>query len=82
MNIQLFIGNLNFETSREKLMSSLQEYGPVINLEIIKDKFTLKSKGFAHALVEDQETADRMIHALNGEIIDGRVIRVELFSDN
>jgi len=79
MNVPLFIGNLDFETSAENLEEKLSPFGKIISLEIIKDRFTSRSKGYAYALVEDKQTADLIIESLNGQIIDGRLIRIEFF---
>lgn len=82
MIIPIFIGNLNFETNHKTLMKLLEEYGNILSLKIETDKFTQRSKGFAKATVEDRETAEKIISALNGAVIDGRIIRVEIYKSD
>lgn len=82
MSIQLFIGNLNFKTTHETLLDELKKYGEIIKLEIRIDRFTLKSRGFAHALVPDKKTADKIIEAFKGKELDGRPLRIELYNEN
>jgi len=80
MAISLFIGNLNYNTSEEELLALLEPFGFTISISIIKDKYTLKSKGFAHCNVQDKECAEKIIKNLNGQLFKERVIRIELFN--
>jgi RNA recognition motif-containing protein len=80
MNKQLFVGNLNFDTTQDALLAELEKYGEITRLEIITDKFSFKSKGFAHVTVDSLETAERIIKALNGKNLDGRPMRVEMYN--
>jgi len=81
MNVSLFIGNLSFDINHDNLMTILKKHGKILSLEISEDKFTFKSKGFARALVQDQQTADCIIQELNGENINGRTIKIEMFHE-
>ncbi|MBI9097945.1 MAG: RNA-binding protein [Spirochaetaceae bacterium] len=82
MNARLFLGNLNFNTTNDELLSYLQQSGKILKCEIITDRFTFKSRGFAHIEVEDNETADKIIHELNGRTFHSRPLRIEYFTEN
>jgi len=82
MTAFLFIGNLNYDTTNDELSELLSEYGSILNCKIILDKFTLKSKGFAHIDVENRETADKIIRELNGTEFNRRPLKIEYLSDN
>lgn len=77
MNFSLFIGNLNYGTTNDQLLTLMSKYAEIIKCEITIDRFTLKSKGFAFAEVENREIADKIIADLNGRELDGRVLKIE-----
>lgn len=77
MNISLFIGNLNFAATNDQLLSLLSNYGQINKCNIVLDKFTLRSKGFAHVEVEDEETAEKIRIELNGLSFEGRPLKIE-----
>ena len=75
--MRLFIGNLNFKTSEENLMQLLKEYGEVTSLNIIKEKETGRSKGFAFVDMATDEQAKSVMENLNGAEFDGKVLKVD-----
>lgn len=79
MSVGIFIGNLNFETERDELIKHLEQYGSIIDCEIITDRFTFRSKGFARAETESRETAEKIIRNLNGKTLGGRPLKIELY---
>lgn len=82
MGIGLFIGNLNYETENETLKKHLEKYGEVTACEIITDKFTFRSKGFAKVETPDESEAEKIIAGAEGIILDGRPLRIERFRDS
>ncbi|MDA3808829.1 MAG: RNA-binding protein [Spirochaetaceae bacterium] len=79
MSKKLFIGNLNFDVTSDELRDYLGGYGSLLSLNIIEDRFSLKSKGFAHAVVENQKAAEAILEQLNGKIFKGRPLKIEFF---
>ena len=79
MTTFLFIGNLNFTTTNDQLLLLLSKYGENIKCKITIDRFTQKSKGFAHAEVENKETAEKIIKELRSIELDGRQLKIEYF---
>lgn len=75
MAAKLFVGNLPWNTGDEELQSLFSEAGQVTSANVIKDKFTGRSRGFG--FVEMGSDADtEAAKKLNGKEIEGRAITV------
>ena len=57
MNTKLFVGNLSFNTTENDLKDLFAAHGPVVSVDLIMDKFTGKSRGFAFVTMETKEGA-------------------------
>ncbi|MGC9366795.1 MAG: RNA recognition motif domain-containing protein [bacterium] len=73
---KIYVGNLNFQTTEQELTELFQDYGNIVSVDIITDKFTGRSKGFGFVEMENDEEADSAISALDGKDVSGRQIRV------
>jgi RNA recognition motif-containing protein len=78
MSTRLFVGNLSFNATQEQLQGLFGAHGSVITIEVIKDKFTNRPRGFGFVTMETQEAAEAAIQALNGKEIDGRALTVNV----
>jgi RNA recognition motif-containing protein len=76
MSKKIYVGNLNYDTTEEKLNSLFSQHGEIISVKAISDKFTGKSKGFAFVEMANDAEAKAAIAALNGQEVDGRTIKV------
>ena len=76
MSTKLFVGNLSFNATQEQLQEMFGAHGPVQEIDVIKDKFSGRPRGFAFVTMETKEGADAAIQALNGKEIDGRALTV------
>jgi RNA recognition motif-containing protein len=76
MATKLFVGNLSFNTSEGDLLELFKTAGNVTSCELIMDKFTNKSRGFAFVQMGTQEEATKAITELNGKELDGRALTV------
>ncbi len=72
----IFVGNLDFGATEESLRALFEQYGTVEKAEIIRDRDTGRSRGFAFVEMPDADAADRAIAALNGMNVGGRAINV------
>ena len=63
----IYVGNLNYRTEEQELNTLFSEYGAVGSVQIIKDKFSGRSKGFAFVEMEDEAAAQKAIDALNDQ---------------
>lgn len=78
---KVYIGNLPYSVNEEELQSLLAQYGNVKSLNVIKDKFTGDSKGFAFAEFDSKEEMDEAISGLDGKDFGGRALRVNVAQD-
>lgn len=78
MATKLFVGKLSFNTTDESLEKLFKEYGTVTSVQVIMDRDTNRSKGFAFVEMEDQIAAQAAINALDGKEFEGRVIVVNV----
>jgi RNA-binding protein len=75
---RIYVGNLSFGTEEEGLKGAFQKFGEVGSVSIIVDRDTGRSKGFAFVEMPDDENAMEAIKNLNGSVLDGRKIRVDI----
>jgi cold-inducible RNA-binding protein len=76
MNTKLFVGNLSFETTENDLQDMFAPHGTVIEVNLMMDRFSGRSRGFAFVTMESKEAADAATQALNGKSINGRALTV------
>src|SRR5664280_1745642 len=76
MSTKLFVGNLSFNATQEQLQELFGAHGTVVEVDVIKDKFSGRPRGFAFVSMETKEAADAAVQALNGKEIDGRALTV------
>lgn len=74
--MNIFIGNLNFQTTEEQLKDLFSPYGALTSVKIITDKFSGRSRGFAFIEMPDTAEAEKAIDALNGQVFNERDIVV------
>lgn len=73
----VFIGNIPYEATEEKLKDIFSEVGPVMSLKLVFDRESGKPKGYGFCEYKDQETALSAMRNLNGYEIGGRTLRVD-----
>jgi len=76
MATKLFVGNLSFNTTEGDLLELFKQAGTVARCELIVDKFTNKSRGFAFVEMGSQDEANKAVADLNGKEFDGRALTV------
>jgi len=76
MSTKLYVGNLSFNTSTQELEQMFGEVGTVESANIIEDRETGRSRGFAFVEMSSKEEAQNAITTLNGKEIDGRELTV------
>ncbi len=80
MQTRLFIGNLSWNTTDADLSDMAAAHGDVVEAKVITDRDTGRSRGFGFLTLENAN-ADDVIHALDGQDMDGRAIRVSQAND-
>ncbi len=76
MGTKLFVGNLSFNTTEGDVLDLFKQAGNVTSCELILDKFTNKSRGFAFVQMGTQEEANKAVSMFNGKELDGRALTV------
>jgi len=76
MSTKLFVGNLSFNASQNQLQDLFGAHGTVLEIDVVKDKFSGRPRGFGFVTMETKEAADAAIQAINGKEIDGRALTV------
>jgi len=73
---KLYVGNLSYETTEAALSELFGTIGEVLSVNLITDRVTGRSKGFAFVEMVDDTTAQEAINQLNEKDMDGRSIKV------
>lgn len=78
MNNKLFVGNLSFNTTENDLQDAFAAYGTVTQANLMTDRMSGRSRGFAFVTMETPEQAEQAIQGLNGASLDGRALTVNI----
>ncbi|KAI1659895.1 hypothetical protein F4813DRAFT_387384 [Daldinia decipiens] len=78
---KLFIGGLAWHTEDATLRQKFEEFGPVEEAVVVKDRDTGRSRGFGFVRYVNEEDAQKAIAGMNNVEFDGRSIRVDRASD-
>ncbi|CAH9093874.1 unnamed protein product [Cuscuta epithymum] len=76
--LQLFVSRLSFYTTNEKLRALFLPFGELKEARLLVDSKTRRPKGFGFVTFESETDAHNALKALNGKIIDGRMVFVEV----
>ena len=76
MNKKLYVGNLSYDTAESQLETLFGEAGEVIEVTIIQDRYTGRSKGFGFVEMADESAAAAAVEKYNGTSLDGRTLKV------
>jgi cold-inducible RNA-binding protein len=72
----IFVGNLDFAATEASIRALFEPYGNIERVNLITDRDTGRSRGFAFVEMSDSAEADRAIAALNGTDLDGRTLNI------
>jgi RNA recognition motif-containing protein len=73
---KMYVGNLSYGANEDELRRIFEEHGTVVSAQVIMDRETGRSKGFAFVEMSSDQEAQAAIAALDGKEIGGRVIKV------
>jgi cold-inducible RNA-binding protein len=76
MGTRLYVGNLSFQTTDATLQQHFAQAGTVNNVNLIMDKFTGRSRGFAFVEMASDDDAKKAIEQFHGKDLDGRALTV------
>ena len=72
----LFVGNMNFQTTESDLTALFKGFGQVTRVHLAKDRETGRARGFAFVEMPNDEEAAKAIAGLDGEEFGGRTLKV------
>jgi len=78
MDAKLYVGNLPYATSEDDLRELFSQAGTVSTVDVIKDRATGNSKGFAFVEMSNQQEAQKAIELFNGYSLANRELRVSI----
>ena len=74
--MNIYVGNISYNSSEDDLSDLFGRYGEVVDVRIITDRDSGRSKGFGFVEMSDDDQAKEAIEALDSKDFMGRDIRV------
>lgn len=78
MEVRLYVGNLARSTTQDELNTLFAQAGTVKSVEVIKDRDSGESKGFAFITMGEQGDADKAISMFNAYSLATRELKVNV----
>jgi RNA recognition motif-containing protein len=78
MDVKLYVGNLPRATTRKELDALFAQAGDVTAVDIISDRLTNGSKGYAYVSMSTQNEADKAVSMFNAYSLDDHRLKVAL----
>ena len=78
MKNKLFVGNLSFDINENDLHETFGAYGTVLEANLMLDRMSGRSRGFAFVTMSTDEEAEKAIAGLNGADMGGRALTVNV----
>ena len=74
--MNIYVGNMSYETTEENLRQAFEGYGEVTSVKIIMDRDSGRPKGFAFVEMSGKDESMAAISGLNGQEMNGRELNV------
>ena len=74
--MNIYIGNLSFDTTEDQLRQAFEGFGEVSTVKIVADNYSGKPRGFAFVEMSSQDEATAAINGLNSHELNGRALNV------
>ena len=78
MSTKLFVGNLSFNTTENEIHEAFAAHGTVVEANLMMDRISGRSRGFAFVTMSSAEEAETAIQALNGANLGDRALTVNV----
>ena len=78
MEKRLYVGNLSYNTTEDDVETLFKQVGDVVSCQLMLDKFTSRSRGFAFVEMGTHEEAESAVNMLNEQDFQGRALRVNI----
>ena len=74
--MNIYVGNLSYNSNEDTVFQHFANFGQVERVNIITDRFSGRSRGFAFVTMPNDNEANSAIEELNGSDLDGRQLVV------
>jgi RNA recognition motif-containing protein len=78
MDIRIYVGNLAKSTTQDEIKALFAQEGEVTSVDLVKDRDSGLSKGFAFVTMTSQESADKAIAKYNAFSLGGNELKVNV----
>ena len=78
MEVKLYIGNLSKSTTEQELNTLFRQAGDVASVDVIRDRRSGESKGFAFITMSALSEADKAISMFNTYSLSDHALKVDL----
>ena len=78
MDTRLYVGNLAKSTTEDELKTLFAQAGSVASVEVVKDRDSGQSKGFAFITMADQAEAEKAINMFNAYSLSDHELKVNV----
>jgi RNA recognition motif-containing protein len=78
MDTRIYVGNLNKSTTQDEINTLFAQAGVVTSVDLVKDKGTGMSKGFAFVSMPEQAEAEKAISMFNAYSLDENELKVNV----
>ncbi len=78
MDVRLYVGNLAKSTTEDELKTLFTQAGSVASVDMVKDRNSGESKGFAFITMGEQTEADKAISMFNAYSLADRELKVNV----
>ena len=77
METRLYVGNLSKSTTEDELNTLFAEAGKVTAVEVIKERKSGESRGFAFVTMSEQSDADKAVRMFNTYLLSEHTLKVD-----
>jgi len=78
MDTRIYVGNLNKSTTQDEINTLFTQAGTVTSVDLVKDKVTGMSKGFAFVSMPEQAEAEKAINMFNAYSLANNELKVNV----
>jgi len=77
IGMNIYIGNLSYDLTEEELKQAFEEFGQVVSVKIIMDRYTGRSRGFGFVEMAVDDEGKAAIAGMNEKDLKGRALKVD-----
>jgi len=74
--MNIYVGNLSFEVTEEDLKRAFEDFGQVVSVSIIRDRYSGEPRGFGFVEMPAKAETQSAINGLSGKELKGRTLNV------